>query len=171
VDSADHFDRLWQYETKSEPLSGSAWFEPESNFVDGTGERMPSNLIPASHRDLLDKPVLAHVATIGPKGEPQSNPVWFILDGENIVISIGPEGQKAKNLERDPRIALSMADPENPIHYLEVRGRVVDVRQVDSRDPDVIAMVRKYTGADSYDGMPDRHALYAIEPLRSTVMG
>lgn len=132
---------------------------------------MPSNVIPESHRDLLDMPVLAHVATIGPNGEPQSNPVWFITDGANIIISIGPTGQKAKNLERDPRIALSMADPENPIHYLEVRGRVVEVRQVDSTEPDVVAMVRKYTGNDTYDGMPDRHALYTIEPLRSTTMG
>jgi PPOX class probable F420-dependent enzyme len=131
---------------------------------------MLSNVIPESHRDLLDMPVLAHVATIGPKGEPQSNPVWFISDGATITISIGPEGQTAKNLERDPRIALSMADPENPIHYLEVRGRVVDVRQVDSSNPDVIEMVRKYTGKDTYDGMPDRHALYVVEPLRATTM-
>jgi len=132
---------------------------------------MPSNVIPESHRDLLEMPVLAHCATIGPNREPQSNPVWFISDGATIVISIGPAGQKAKNLERDPRIALSMADPENPIHYLEVRGRIDGVRQVDSSHPDVIAMVRKYTGEDTYDGMPDHHALFTVEPLRSTVMG
>lgn len=132
---------------------------------------MSSNVIPASHHDLLGMPVLAHVATTGPKGEPQSNPVWFVWDGANIVIAIGPEGQKAKNLARDPRIALSMADPDNPAHYLEVRGRVIDVRQVGSSDPVVVAMVRKYTGADTYDGMPERHALYIVEPLRSTVMG
>ncbi len=131
---------------------------------------MPSNVIPESHRDLLDMPILAHVATIGPKGEPQSNPVWFIWDGAHIRIAIWPEGQKAKNLERDPRVALSMADPENPIHYLEVRGRVVDVQQVDSSHPDIAGVVRKYTGDDAYDGMPDRHAVYIIEPLRCTTM-
>lgn len=132
---------------------------------------MPASVIPASHRDLLDQPVLAHAATTGPNGEPQSNPIWFIWDDTHIIISIGPEGQKARNLSRDPRIALSMADPEDPLHYLEVRGIVVNVRHVDSLDPEVIAMVRKYTGNDTYDGMPDRHALYAIEPLRATTMG
>jgi PPOX class probable F420-dependent enzyme len=132
---------------------------------------MPSNVIPASHLDLLDKAVLAHAATTGPKGEPQSNPIWFIWDGTNVIISIGPEGQKARNLTRDPRIALSMADPENPLHYLEIRGTVVEVRQVDSFDPDVVTMVRKYTGNDTYDGMPARHALFSIEPTRATTMG
>jgi PPOX class probable F420-dependent enzyme len=132
---------------------------------------MPANVIPASHLDLLDEPVLAHAATTGPKGEPQSNPIWFIWDGNHVVISIGPEGQKARNLTRDPRIALSMADPEYPLHYLEIRGVVVGVRQVNSFDPEVIAMVRKYTGNDTYDGMPDRHSLYSIEPLRATTMG
>lgn len=131
---------------------------------------MPANVIPESHHGLLDKPVLAHVATTGPHGEPQSNPVWFIWDGEQIVIAIGPTGQKARNLARDPRVALSMADPDDPAHYLEIRGVVRSVRVVDSRDPEVIALVRKYTGEESYEGMPDQHALYVIEPLRSTIL-
>ncbi len=83
---------------------------------------MPSHVIPATHFDLLEKPLLAHVATIGPHGEPQTNPIWYIWDNDRFWMSIGPTGQKAKNLERDPRIAVSMADPENPIHYLELRG-------------------------------------------------
>lgn len=132
---------------------------------------MPSKVIPESHHDLLEKPVLAHCATIGPKGEPQSNPIWLLWDGEHIIISIGPEGQKARNLQRDPRVSLSMADPADPLHYLEVRGTVASVRHAGSSDPEVIAMVRKYTGQDTYDGMPDHHALFSIEPVRSTTMG
>jgi PPOX class probable F420-dependent enzyme len=132
---------------------------------------MPANVIPESHTDLLHKPVLAHCATIGPRGEPQANPVWFLWNGEHLIISIGPEGQKARNLQRDPRVALSMADPDDPLHYLEIRGAVAGVRHVDSSDAEVIAMVRKYTGQDTYDGMPDRHSLFSIEPLRSTTMG
>lgn len=132
---------------------------------------MPSNVIPESHRDLLGTPVLAHVATIGPKGEPQSNPVWFIWDGDRFWMAVGPTGQKAKNLERDPRIAISMADPENPIHYLELRGRVTEKRTVGSDDPLVVTMVRKYTGQDTYDGMPDEHTLLAVEVDRTTSMG
>jgi len=132
---------------------------------------MTSNVIPESHRDLLEKPLLAHVATIGPKGEPQSNPVWFLWSDDKLWIAVGPNGQKAKNLERDSRIAVSMADPDNPIHYLELRGTVVERTLVTSADPTVTTTVRKYTGQDSYDGMPDEHALLAIEIERTTSMG
>ncbi|MCA9858500.1 MAG: PPOX class F420-dependent oxidoreductase [Thermomicrobiales bacterium] len=131
---------------------------------------MPSNVIPETHLDLLDKPILVHCATIGPKGEPQSNPVWFLWDGEQIVLSIEPAGQKAKNIERDPRVSLSMADPDNPIHYLEIRGTAAFDRTVNSQDPTVIAMVRKYTGNDTYPGMPDNHSLFVVEPHRTTTM-
>ena len=132
---------------------------------------MPAHAIPTSHQDLLDRPVLAHVATTGPKGEPQSNPVWFIWDGDRFWMAIGPTGQKAKNLERDPRIAISMADPENAIHYLELRGSVTETRTTGSDDPLVVAMVRKYTGQDTYDGMPAEHTLVAVEVDRTTSMG
>lgn len=131
---------------------------------------MPISVIPDSHLDLLDKPILAHVATIGPNGEPQSNPVWFLSDRTDLVISIGPSGQKALNLQRDPRIALSMADPDNPIHYLEIRGEVASVMHVDSQHPFIVGLVRKYTGKDTYDGMPDEHALVYIDPVHTTSM-
>lgn len=131
---------------------------------------MSSNVIPETHLDLLEKPFLAHCATIGPTGDPQCNPVWFIWNGEQIVLSIDPVGQKAKNIERDSRVSLSIVDSEKPDHYLEVRGTASFHRQVNSQDPTVIAMVRKYTGNDSYPGMPDQHSLYLVEPLRTTRM-
>lgn len=132
---------------------------------------MPSSAIPESHRDLLEKPVLAHVATIGPMGEPQSNPIWFIWSDDRFWMSIGPTGQKAKNLERDPRIAISMVDSQNPAHYLELRGTATGKRTVGSTEPVIVAMVRKYTGHDTYDGMPDEHTLYAVDVTRTTSMG
>ena len=113
---------------------------------------MPTSVIPESHRDLLDKPVLAHVATIGPQGEPQNNPVWFIWDDDRFWMSIGPTGQKARNLERDPRIAISMADPDNPIHYLELRGHVTDIRTVSSSEPLIVALVRKAHKESGFTG-------------------
>lgn len=131
---------------------------------------MSSNPIPETHLDLLERPLLAHTATIGPKGEPQSNPVWYLYEDGVISIAIGPTGQKFRNLQRDPRIALSIADPENPIHYLEIRGNVTGHRTVGSTDPLVIAMIRKYTGNDAYDGMPEVHTIVAIEPVRCTTM-
>lgn len=132
---------------------------------------MTSNVVPASHRSLLDQPVLAHVATIGPNGEPQANPCWFIWRDGQLILSIHPTGQKARNLERDPRIAISLVDADEPGRYLELRGQIVASRSVGSDDPTVIAMVRKYTGNDTYGGEPDEHFLVSVEPARSTSMG
>ncbi len=131
---------------------------------------MSSNPIPETHLDLLERPLLAHTATIGPRGEPQTNPVWFLYEDGALVIAIHPTGQKMRNLQRDPRVSVSMADPDNPIHYLEIRGTMTEWRTVGSQDPLVIAMVRKYTGNDSYEGMPDSHTIVLIEPLRCTTM-
>lgn len=131
---------------------------------------MSANPVPATHLDLLEKPLLAHTATIGPRGEPQSNPVWYLYDDGRLIIAIHPTGQKMRNLQRDSRIALSIADPDDPIHYLELRGTMTDWRTVDRHDPLVTAMVRKYTGAESYPGMPDQHTLITIEIARTTTM-
>lgn len=130
---------------------------------------MPS--IPDNRRYILDLPVLAHMATIGPNGEPQNNPVWFLWDDGRFVVAIGPTGQKARNLARDPRVAFSLTDADQPLHYLEVRGTVVESRTVPSSDPVPVAMTRKYTGNDTYPGMPGTFTLFFIEPTHYTTMG
>ena len=70
--------------------------------------------IPEGYRDLLESTALVHVATLGPNGEPQNNPVWFDWDGEHIKFSQTKTRQKYRNINREPRIALSLVDPENP---------------------------------------------------------
>ena len=95
-----------------------------------------------SHQDLLGSTALAHVATIGPHGEPQNNPVWFDWDGEHVKFSQTKARQKYRNLNRDPRIALSIVDPEDPYRYLEIRGVVERIDE----DPDrafINAMAKK----------------------------
>ena len=110
------------------------------------GER---SIIPEGVRDLLQTTALAHIATIGPKGEPQVNPVWFDWDGEFVKFSQTKARQKVRNIDRDPRIALSIVDPENQFRYLEVRGVVDRIEE----DPDlefISSMSEKYTGVTPY---------------------
>jgi PPOX class probable F420-dependent enzyme len=108
-------------------------------------------LIPDSHLDLLDwnTKAFAHVATIGPEGEPQANPVWFDWDGEHILFSQTTARQKYRNLQRDKRVALSIIDPEDPYRYLEIRG------ELDGIEPDpnidfISRMSQKYIGEERY---------------------
>ena len=83
-------------------------------------------LLPDSARELIDSGRLAHCATVNPDGSPQLSVVWVGLDGDEIVMAHMGAWQKVKNLQRDPRIALSMqADSSNAVgmqHSLTIHG-------------------------------------------------
>jgi PPOX class probable F420-dependent enzyme len=131
--------------------------------------RQRSEPIPESVRDLLESTAVAHVATIGSDGEPQNNPVWFDWDGERVRFSQTKTRQKLRNLDRDPRIALSIVDPEDHLRYLEIRGTVERVEE----DPDlefINAMSRKYLGVYPYrNHRPgDERVVVFVRPQHTT---
>ena len=126
------------------------------------------------YEDLLawETPALGHVATIGPEGEPQANPVWFDWDGQHLSFSQTTTRKKLRNLRQDPRIAVSIVDPTNPYRYLEIRGRMVRV----DPDPDkafIDRMAQKYLGQEKYpwNRPGDERVVVVIEPERITSMG
>ena len=129
-------------------------------------------VIPTDKLDLLQSTALAHVATLGTNGEPQNNPVWFDWDGEYLLFSQTTTRQKYRNLQKDPRIALSIVDPDNPYRYLEVRGTVMEFRP----DPDfafINKMSAKYTGNDVYQGAKpgEERVVIVVRPEHTTSMG
>jgi PPOX class probable F420-dependent enzyme len=128
--------------------------------------------IPETHVDLLDTTALAHVASTGPKGEPQSSPVWFGWNGEQILFSQTKGRQKYRNFLSEPRIALSIVDPTNPYRYLEIRGKVVRIDE----DPDLTfinSMAKKYLGEDKYPWHQptDERVVIVVEPEHFSKMG
>lgn len=132
-----------------------------------------NDIIPPDLTDLLHSTALAHVATIGPGGEPQTNPVWFDWDGRHLRFSQITDRQKVRNLRRDPRIAVSIVDPTNPYRYLELRGGVVAIEP----DPDlafVDRVTRKYLGVgrDPARNPPgEKRVVVVVEPGRTTRLG
>ena len=100
-------------------------------------------------KKLFDAKSFAHVATINPDGSPQVTPVWVELDGEHIVFNSEKKRKKVQNLERDPRVSISITDPENPYHYVEVRGRVVEMT-TDGAMEGIDRLALKYMGKDKY---------------------
>ena len=128
--------------------------------------------IPERYADILDKKALAHWATIGPNGEPQNNPVWFDFDGEQILVSQTKSRQKLRNVKRDPRVALSLVDPDNPYRYLEVRGEVVDVTD-DEGNAFINKMAKKYLGHPEYQWHQpgDERVVVRIQPKHTSAMG
>jgi PPOX class probable F420-dependent enzyme len=106
--------------------------------------------IPASHSDLLtNKQAFAHLATLNADGSPQVTPVWVDYDGTNVVVNTARGRVKTRNLEREPRVALSISDPENPYRYLGIQGRVVAMTE-NGGDAHIDKMAKKYLGKDSY---------------------
>lgn len=84
-------------------------------------------MIPEEFRDLVERPLLAHLATTGPTGAPNVNPMWFVWDGACIKMTHTKERQKFQNIAREPRVAISIVDPDKPQRYIEIRGTVESV--------------------------------------------
>ena len=115
---------------------------------------MPAPLS-AEAKALIDRPNFAHLATLMPDGSPQSLPVWVGREGDRLLVCTGDGSLKGRNTSRDPRVALSIVDLDNPYEEVQLRGRVVERRP----DPDLKVMdpiSHKYIGKPfpmrSYEG-------------------
>ncbi|ODT99751.1 MAG: PPOX class F420-dependent enzyme [Pseudonocardia sp. SCN 72-86] len=86
-----------------------------------------TSVIPEKFLDLLDRPLLGHLATTRPDGSPQVNPMWFLWDGTHLRFTHTSKRAKFRNVAHEPRVAMSVVDPDHPSRYLEVRGTVETV--------------------------------------------
>jgi len=105
--------------------------------------------IPQNFMDLFKKPAFANLATLNADGSPQVTPVWIDFDRTNIVFNTARGRVKDKNLRREPRVAISLLDPENPYRYLGVKGRVVEMTE-QGADAHIYKMAKKYLKKDTY---------------------
>src|SRR2546430_12020663 len=86
-------------------------------------------------RRVLDGTSIAHLATVLPDGSPHTVPLWIGTHDDHIVLLTGPQSRKARNLRRDPRLALSLTAPDNPFEPVIVRGRVVEWLEAEPARP------------------------------------
>lgn len=94
---------------------------------------------------LFDAPNYVHLATLRSDGSPRNWVVWVGLDGDRLLVCTGEGAWKAKDMRRDPRVALSVTDLANPYQMGAAQGRVVEVRD-DSEGHIMDDISRKYTG-------------------------
>ena len=130
-----------------------------------------SSVIPEEVKDLLDKPIVASLSTVMPDGSPQVTPVWFDYDGSRIRINSAKGRVKDKNMRRDPRVAIVIAEPTNPYRYLEVRGRVEEIDEVQA-NAHIDSLAKRYMDLDAYPyRTPEEiRVTYTIVPERTTHM-
>lgn len=86
-----------------------------------------SVIIPESHRDLLERPIVVTLATITPSGQPHLTAIWRYFDGTHIRFITSRGLQKEKNLRANPLVSVMMLDPQNTGRYLENRGIVEEI--------------------------------------------
>lgn len=131
---------------------------------------MPNN-IPDNFRDLFDKKAFGQLATIMPDGTPQVTPVWCDFDGTYVRVNSAKGRVKDKNVRRNPKVAISIQDPDNPYRYLAVRGEVVEVTETGA-DPHIDSLAKKYLGKDTYPWRKgETRVIYKIRPDRVSTMG
>ena len=122
--------------------------------------------LPEAWKAMLQKPVFVHLATLMPDGSPQTSAVWVDLDGDRILVNSALGRIKDQNVRRDPRVGLSVVDPDNPYKTLSLRGCVVEIT-TQGADDSVDRLAKKYLGKDKYPGRApgEVRVIYRIEPV------
>lgn len=106
--------------------------------------------IPNSHRDLLDLPLPAVLATLFADGAPHSSVVWCEPDANEVLVNTTLERQKGRNLARDPRATLLVVDPSDGGRFVEIRGNAT--LTTDGAVDHLDKLTRAYTTHPRYYG-------------------
>lgn len=115
---------------------------------------------------VLDGTPIAHVASVLPDGAPHSVPVWVGTHQGHVVIMTGPGSQKARNLRRDPRVAISLTPADNPFSPVVIRGRVATWLSGEEGWAVVDAIAEKYIHAPYDRGQERVVAMIAVDQHR-----
>ena len=125
--------------------------------------------LPPEVRSLFEGANYAHLATLNQDGSPSSVAIWAGLEGDDVVFFTQVDSLKARNMERDPRVAISITDHEDPYHTAQLRGVVKEVRGVEEANALADALGLRYTG-EPFPYHPPTSRLYVVEvhKVRST---
>jgi PPOX class probable F420-dependent enzyme len=109
---------------------------------------MPDTLTDKA-KALIARRVLATLATLDRQGAPQATPLWVETDGDDVLVNTAKGRVKANNMERDPRVAVTVVDPDDPYNVVALRGMVVDMTN-EGADAHIDRLAHKYLGVDDY---------------------
>jgi PPOX class probable F420-dependent enzyme len=98
--------------------------------------------------ELLNEPQIANVATVMADGTPQVTPVWVDTDGEHVLFNTAKGRVKHRNLVRNPKVAISVVDRNDPYRLVVLRGTAEFIDE--GADEHIDKLAKKYLGADTY---------------------
>jgi PPOX class probable F420-dependent enzyme len=110
----------------------------------------------------------AFLGTIMKDGSPQVTPTWADIENGNILINTAIGRIKQKNISRDPRVSLAIADRNNPYDMVTIRGKVIEQISGDTAEEHIDKLAKKYIGKDKYPGRSpgEKRILLKIKPER-----
>ncbi|MDN5845857.1 MAG: PPOX class F420-dependent oxidoreductase [Candidatus Nitrosocosmicus sp.] len=119
-------------------------------------------------KNLFEDKNLAFVATLMKDGSPQITPTWIDIQGNEILINTALGRVKQKNVTRDPRIAVSIVDRNNPFHMVTLRGEVIDQIAGKSADSHIDKLAKKYLDKDKYPfrAPGEKRIILKVKPTR-----
>lgn len=99
------------------------------------------------------------LATLRRDGSPHVTPVWFVLDGDDVVFMTGAATLKGRNLRRDPRASLAVDEPAPPYSFVRVDGEAALSDDVAAMLPWSVAIAARYMGPARADEYGRRNAV------------
>jgi PPOX class probable F420-dependent enzyme len=122
--------------------------------------------LPEKIRNAIEGPQFWALATTNPDGSPQVSTVWVKPKDGNILVNSALGRKKPRNLESEPRVALSWVDPENGYHTASIQGRVVETYTGDEAEADIDSLAEKYLGQTPYPWRKpgEQRVSFVIEP-------
>ncbi|MGA2874586.1 MAG: PPOX class F420-dependent oxidoreductase [Nitrososphaerales archaeon] len=122
-------------------------------------------------KKLIDGKNFASVASLMPDGSPQVAPVWVDRDGDTIILNATGTRQRTKNLKKDPRVAISIFEQNNPYSNVSIRGKAVEITQKGAEEH-IDKMSMKYNGTPKYPyhDPKDPRVLIRVEATRTHEM-
>jgi PPOX class probable F420-dependent enzyme len=98
-------------------------------------------------RALFDTKALGMLGIVSDDGTAQVTPVWITLHGDTPVFNTVIGSRKERHMRRDPRVTLTIVDPEDAFSYVELRGRV-DFEEGQVASDTIDALAKKYIDQD-----------------------
>ena len=129
--------------------------------------------IPDDFTDLFERKSIASLATVMPDGTPQVTPVWVDYDGTHVLVNTARGRRKERNAARNPKVGISILDPDDPYRYLSVRGEVEEVTEEGAIEH-IDALAKRYMGVDEYPNHGEEsgaRVLLRIRPDRVVANG
>jgi PPOX class probable F420-dependent enzyme len=123
-------------------------------------------LLDDSARSKIEAPNLAFLATVMEDGSPQVSPIWITMEDGNITFNTALGRLKEKNMRRDPRVAISVADRNDIYDRVTIRGRVLEMIDGEVAERQIDDLARKYLGTDYPWRKPGEDRLkVVVEPV------